>query len=221
MKLLRLNPGFFLSQISILFGLAIALVLLIIVEPATAHHALAGKTPNNFFEGFMSGLAHPIIGLDHFAFVIAVGLLAALKNKQGMLIPIAFILTTLVGTGIHLLEIDLPFPEIVISVSVLTFGILLAQKNSLNLLWLIASAAVAGIFHGYAYGESIVGAEMTSVVAYLAGFAIIQLVIAFIALRVGKFTFKQVTERPSLSLRFAGFTIFGAGAAFVASAIFG
>jgi urease accessory protein len=221
MKLLRLNPGFFLSQISILFRLAIALVLLIIVEPATAHHALAGKTPNNFFEGFMSGLAHPIIGLDHFAFVIAVGLLAALKNKQGMLIPIAFILTTLVGTGIHLLEIDLPFPEIVISVSVLTFGILLAQKNSLNLLCLIASAAVAGIFHGYAYGESIVGAEMTSVVAYLAGFAIIQLVIAFIALRVGKFTFKQVTERPSLSLRFAGFTIFGAGAVFLASAIFG
>ena len=110
MKLLRLNPGFFLSQISILFGLAIALVLLI---------------------------------------------------------------------------------------------------------------AVAGIFHGYAYGESIVGAEMTSVVAYLAGFAIIQLVIAFIALRVGKFTFKQVTERPSLSLRFAGFTIFGAGAVFLASAIFG
>ncbi|MBE9169846.1 HupE/UreJ family protein [Pleurocapsales cyanobacterium LEGE 06147] len=221
MKLLHLNSGSFLSRISLFFGLGIALVLLIATEPATAHHALAGKTPNNFLEGFMSGLAHPIIGLDHFAFVVAVGLLAALKNKQGMSIPIAFILTTLVGTGIHLLEIDLPFPEIVISVSVLAFGILLTQKNSLNLLWLIASAAVAGIFHGYAYGESIVGAEMTPVISYLAGFAIIQLVITLIAFRVGKLTLKQVTDLPSLSLRFAGFTICGAGIVLLASAILG
>jgi urease accessory protein len=221
MKLLRFKSRSFLPQISLFLGLAISLVLLIAIEPATAHHALAGKTPNNFFEGFMSGLAHPIIGLDHFAFVVAVGLLAALKNKQGILIPIAFILTTLVGTGIHLLGIDLPFPEIIISLSVLAFGILLAQKNRLNLLWLIAAAAVAGIFHGYAYGESIVGAQMTPLVAYLAGFAIIQLIIALIAFRVGKFTLKQVTERPSLSLRFAGFTIFGAGVAFLASAILG
>lgn len=221
MKRLRLNAGFFLSQISLLFGLAIALILLIVTKPATAHHAIEGKIPNNFFEGFMSGLAHPIIGLDHFAFVVAVGLLAVLKTKQGMLIPIAFILTTLVGTGIHLLEIDLPFPEIVISLSVLAFGILLAQKNNLNLLWLIGSAAVAGIFHGYAYGESIVGAQMTPLVAYLVGFAIIQLIISLIVFGIGKFTLKQVAEKPSLSLRFAGFTIFGAGVAFLASAILG
>lgn len=220
MKLFCLNSRYFLSQISLFFGLAISLVLLIATEPATAHHALAGKTPNNFFEGFMSGLAHPIIGLDHFAFVVAVGLLAALKNKQGIFIPIAFILTTLVGTGIHLLEIDLPFPEIVISVSVLTFGILLAQKNRLNILWLIVSAAVGGIFHGYAYGESIIGAEMTPLVAYLAGFAIIQLVVFLIAFKIGKLTLK-VANRPSLSLRFAGFTICGAGIAFLASAILG
>ena len=36
--------------------------------------------------------------------------------------------------------------------------------------------AFAGIFHGYAYAESIFGAEPTPLYAYLAGFAIIQFV---------------------------------------------
>jgi urease accessory protein len=221
MKILRLNSAFLLSKKYLLFALAFFLTLLIVVEPANAHHPLEGEIPNNFFEGFMSGLAHPIIGLDHFAFVIAIGLLAALKNKQGILIPTTFILTTLIGTGIHLLEINLPFPEIIISLSVLAFGILLAQKNSLNLFWLMVSAAIAGIFHGYAYGESIIGAQMTPLVAYLAGFALIQLIIALISFIIGKFSLKRVAEKPSLSLRFAGFIICGVGATFLASAIVG
>jgi urease accessory protein len=36
----------------------------------------------------------------------------------------------------------------------------------------------AGIFHGYAYGESIIGAETTPLVAYMAGFACIQYSVA-------------------------------------------
>ena len=41
-------------------------------QPALAHHALGGRIPSNFFEGFLSGLAHPVIGLDHLAFVVAI-----------------------------------------------------------------------------------------------------------------------------------------------------
>ena len=40
-------------------------------QKAMAHHAMGGRMPANFFEGFISGLAHPIIGLDHFAFIQA------------------------------------------------------------------------------------------------------------------------------------------------------
>nr|MDJ0600449.1 HupE/UreJ family protein [Crocosphaera sp.] len=49
--------------------------LLILAQPATAHHPFGGQTPSNFFEGFLSGLGHPIIGLDHFAFILASGFL--------------------------------------------------------------------------------------------------------------------------------------------------
>ena len=113
--------------------IAIALTLAIIAEPAAAHHAFGGKTPTNFFEGFSSGLAHPIIGIDHFAFVVAIGMLAALKQKGGIFIPVAFIIATMMGTGIHLLNIDLPVPEIIISASVLILGAMLAMKKSPNL----------------------------------------------------------------------------------------
>jgi len=32
---------------------------------------------------------------------------------------------------------------------------------------------IAGIFHGYAYGESIIGARVAALVAYLIGFTVI------------------------------------------------
>jgi len=68
-------------------------------------------------EGFLSGLAHPVIGLDHFAFVVAIGLLAA---GQGMcLYPSRFVLAALAGTGIHLFSFDLPAVETAIAVSVM------------------------------------------------------------------------------------------------------
>ena len=208
------------SKILAQLAFAIAVTLLVIAEPANAHHAIGGETPDNFIDGFLSGVAHPVIGIDHFAFVVAIGLLAALKKQGGIFIPVIFVLTTIVGTVIHLLSLDLPIPEIVISASVLSFGILLAMKDVPNLVYLIGSAAAAGIFHGYAYGEAIVGAQMTPLVAYLAGFALIQLAVAFLAFGVGKFTFKMA-EQPSLNLRFAGFVISGAGAAFLSSAILG
>ena len=41
-------------------------------------------------------------------------------------------------------------------------------------------AAVAGLFHGWAYGAAVVGAEATPLLAYLAGFGVTQLLIAVV-----------------------------------------
>jgi urease accessory protein len=202
----------------------------IAAEPAAAHHATGGRMPSNLFEGFLSGLAHPMIGLDHFAFVVAVGLLASFKPKWGLLIPIAFVLSTLAGTGLHLLGLDLPVPEVFISASVFVVGLLLAANYSPQLGGAIALVALAGVFHGYAYGESIVGAQMTPLLAYLAGFATIQLAIALaicywqraaLAFGIDRSALKSLNEPLSLYLRFAGFTLCGAGAVFLSSAILG
>ena len=195
-----------------------AFSILLISTPAMAHHPFGGRTPANAIEGFLSGLGHPVIGLDHLAFVIAAGLLATAIGR-GLMIPIAFVLASLVGTGIHLMSLDLPAPEFLISASVLLFGILLAMKNLPHNNVVIGLAAFAGIFHGYAYGEAIVGAEMGPLAAYLLGFASIQMAIAFgaywVAKRLGK------SEQGSLNLRFAGFTLAGIGAAFLSGVVLG
>ncbi|MGF1478416.1 MAG: HupE/UreJ family protein [Cyanophyceae cyanobacterium] len=199
-------------------AIALSLALgLSIAQPVLAHHPFGAETPSNLLTGFLSGVGHPVIGVDHLAFVIAVGLLAAI-TKRGILIPVAFVLATMAGTGVHLLSIDLPFPELIISASVLVFGAVLASKNRLNLGVNAALAAAAGVFHGHAYGEAIFGAEMTPLVAYLAGFALVQLAIALTAFQIGRVLWKSL-EQPSLAIRFAGFTICGAGMAFVAASL--
>ena len=193
---------------------------------AIAHHPFGGQTPDNLWEGLLSGIAHPIIGLDHLAFVVASGLLACGLN-QGVFIPVAFVLATMIGTGIHLQEIDLPAPEMIIAASVVIFGGLLAVRNSrdnpsyfYNIV-LAAVAAIAGIFHGYAYGEAIVGAQMTPLIAYLAGFATIQLVIAVAALAFGSSVLKNFSEKSFPIMRFFGLTIGAIGMVFLTSSVMG
>jgi len=218
---LKVLPKF--NQSLKISGIAL-LVILFATQKAMAHHAFGGETPDNFIKALLSGLAHPVIGIDHLAFVVSSGLLAA-GQTLGIFIPVAFVLTAMVGTGIHVLAINLPLPELIISASVIAFGVLLAmsknQKNSpIQAIGIIAIAAIAGIFHGYAYGEAIVGANMTPLLAYLAGFTLIQLLIAWGAYAIGK----MLLNKGDLSfpvLRFLGFSIAGIGMVFLTSSIFG
>ncbi len=198
-----------------ILGFSTLLLLGIATKPVLAHHLTGGKLPSNAFEGLMSGLAHPIIGIDHFAFVVAVGLLASIYLKVSVILPLSFILATLAGTGLHLMSLNLPLAEMVIAASVMAIGGLLILTRSVNAVWLILGGAIAGLFHGYAYGEAIVGAQMTPLFSYLAGFAIIQSVIILIAYQLGKMAVNV------LPLRFAGFTIIGVGFAYLSSALLG
>ncbi len=205
-------------------SLSVAGLLLLVgglfsASPALAHHPFGGETPNTLLAGFLSGIGHPVIGFDHLVFVIAVGLLAALQPR-GLSVPVAFVMTSLAGTGLHLMGFDLPIPEIVITASVFLSGVLLAQKSRLNDLLVVGTVAIAGLFHGYAYGEAIVGAEITPLLAYLVGFSLIQLVISLSACVLGQRVI-QTAATPRLPLRFAGFLICGVGIALLNGIIAG
>ena len=90
----------------------------------------------------------------------------------------SFIAATIGGTAIHLQEWFLPAPESIVSISVLLFGILILSRQVYRLSILAAIAALAGLFHGYTYGETVVRAEPTPLVAYLVGFTMMQATIA-------------------------------------------
>ena len=195
-------------------GLA-AIATLLLATPALAHHPFGGEAPQTVFQGLLSGLGHPVIGLDHLAFIIAVGLLAAVLRQRAL--PIVFLLAAVFGTGLHLAELNLPAPELVISGSVLLFGLLAVSHRQLNAPTVMALAAIAGIFHGYAYGEAVVGAESMPLVAYLAGFTLIQGAIAYTTYFLSQRHLKREGSAGIIPLRQAGFVICGAGAAFLGS----
>lgn len=188
--------------------------------PAMAHHGMDGMTPSNFWEGFLSGLGHPVIGLDHLAFVVAIGLLSAGKPRSA-LIPLGFVLAALAGTGIHLLNVDLPSAELVIAASVIVVGTLLTISNQLSWVALTALGAVAGLFHGYAYGEAIIGAEMTPLVAYLFGFTLIQYGIILIALLIGSAVKQTAVAQSFPWFKFVGLAICSIGVVFFTSSLVG
>lgn len=193
-----------------------AVGLLLAATPALAHHPFGGSTPTNAIEGFLSGLGHPVVGLDHLAFVVTAGLLSAAMGRVS--IPVAFVLASLGGTGLHLMGVNLPTPELCISASVLIFGGLLAMKQQPQAWIVLPLAAIAGVFHGYAYGEAVIGAEMTPLVAYLSGFTAIQMAIAMAAYGVAK---RLGAGQQAVNLRFAGFTLAGIGAAFLSGVVLG
>lgn len=152
-----------------------ATAALLTALPAHAHHAMGGQVPSTFVQGLLSGLAHPVIGVDHFAFLLVVGLLAvSLTGAARFLVPGAFVAATVAGTGIHLAAVSMPLAEITVAFSVLLGGLLVLMRRQLPALLLGGGLAAFGLFHGYAYGESIVGAEATPLAAYLVGFSLIQ-----------------------------------------------
>jgi urease accessory protein len=165
------------SRIRLLLTAALALSA---ATPALAHHMMGGALPSTFAEGLLSGLGHPIIGHDHLLAILAVGALAALFTR-GVLLPVGFVAAALLGVGLHVGLVDLPAAELLIAVSLIVLGaLLLAQRVLVPARALVILFALAGVAHGYAFGESIVGAEPAPLVAYLLGLGLVQTGIALV-----------------------------------------
>ncbi len=156
---------------------ASAFVLALASVPALAHHPMGGATPSTFGAGLLSGLGHPIIGLDHLAAVLAVGALAAI-SARGFAVATAFLAAMIGGVVLHLMSTALPAAEILVGLTTALMGLLVALRFRSSLITLAALFAIAGLAHGYALGEAVVGAEPAPVGAYLAGLFVIQTVIA-------------------------------------------
>ncbi|MEQ8818190.1 MAG: HupE/UreJ family protein [Thalassobaculum sp.] len=183
------------------------------IGPVLAHHPMGGETPGTLATGLLSGLGHPIIGVDHLAFVIAVGLAAAFTGHR-LLSPLAFVAATVAGCLLQVAGTVLPAAEFVIAASILLLGGIVLSGRRIASPALLGLFAVAGLFHGWAYGESIVGAEPTPLVAYLAGFSLIQYAIAagsgYLVLRVW-----NAADRHAIHPRLAGAVIAGIGLTFL------
>jgi urease accessory protein len=152
---------------------ALAALLSLYTTSAFAHHVMGGATPSTFAEGLLSGLGHPIIGADHLAFLLAIGIVVGIGNLN-LALPALFVIASAVGVMLHMNGINLPWVELIVAGSVLFAGVLIVRGRALSVWWWMALFTVAGLFHGYAFGESIVGAERAPLQAYLVGLVLIQ-----------------------------------------------
>jgi len=151
----------------------LAVATLATVDSAAAHHLMGGVTPSTFAQGLLSGLGHPIIGLDHLAFLIAVGVVIGVSGLN-LMIPAFFVAASAIGVALHVQGVSVPATEFVVAISVLAVGAIIARGASFKPIGWAGLFSVAGLFHGYAYGESIFGAETTPLSAYLLGLVLIQ-----------------------------------------------
>jgi urease accessory protein len=187
-----------------------AIVVLPFVPTAVAHHAMGGKLPSTALQGLLSGLGHPIIGIDHLAFIMGVGLMAHLVGRI-VLLPLLFVAGTVLGCFLHIQGYDFPWPELVIAASVVVAAGIVATRARVPTIVLSGLLVVAGAFHGYAYGESIIGAERTSLAAYVVGFAAIQYCIAVASgTAVGMIAGGAVSETAVMRVAGAGMALIAA-----------
>lgn len=183
---------------------ALAAILTLLAAPALAHTGdVAG--------GFVGGLAHPVLGPDHVAAMVAVGLWGAFLGAPAIyVLPVMFPLVMALGGVLGILGLPLPGIEAGIASSAVVLGLMVALAAQPPL-W-VAGVLVAAfaVFHGYAHGAELpAGADA---LAYSAGF-----VIATGLLHLAGIAFGLLTRWPRgrLAVRATGGAIAIAGLMFL------
>src|SRR5258708_24998229 len=92
--------------------------LLFTTGAASAHHVMGGKIPTTFAEGFLSGLGHPVIGPDHLAFLLAIGVAVGVGGLN-LVLPLLFLLASAIRVPLHVHGGNLPCVQGVVAGSVL------------------------------------------------------------------------------------------------------
>jgi urease accessory protein len=148
-------------QASVVSGLAVLLMSSLVMA-----HSGGGNA-----SGFASGFLHPAAGLDHIVAMIAVGLWGAWLGAPAIwLLPVVFPMVMALGGVLGILGIPVPAVELVIALSAIVLGICVGLGAKPKL-WIAALlVAVFAIFHGYAHGAELPGAQ--SPVMYCIGFVL-------------------------------------------------
>ena len=152
-----------------------------VVAPAWGHEG-AGA-----FGGFAAGFMHPLLGWDHLAAMLAVGLWGAFLGGQAIwVLPIAFPMIMAVGGALGVAGVPLPAVEAGIASSAIVLGgaVAAALRPPLSI-----AAPLVGAFavlHGHAHGTELPLAA--SPLAYSVGFVLTTGLLHLLGIGIGTFT---------------------------------
>lgn len=121
--------------------------------------------------GLVSGLLHPVMGMDHLVAMVAVGLWGAQLGQPALwLLPITFPMMMSMGALLGLAQVPLPFIEFGIACSALALGLVVAGALRPPLWVAMALVAIFAIFHGHAHGTEV--PDAANPLAYGVGFVL-------------------------------------------------
>ena len=129
-------------------------------------HIVAGQAT-----GFISGVLHPISGVDHILAMVSVGVWGAQLGAPAIwILPVTFPIMMAFGGLLGFLGVSLPGGEIGIALSMVVLGgaVMLEARPPLYLV--VAIVAFFAIFHGYAHGTELPQGE--SALLYSLGFVL-------------------------------------------------
>lgn len=121
--------------------------------------------------GFMAGLTHPILGIDHLIAILGLSILATLKlENKWYILSLAFILPMAIGGVMGIGSEATLWIEKMIALSVGIIGLLMVVKRNIAVGILIILVVIFGAFHGFAHGAEM--PESTTAVKYVSGFVV-------------------------------------------------
>jgi len=165
--------------------------------------------------GFLSGLSHPVSGLDHVLAMVAVGLWGAQLGAPAMwMLPVAFPMMMAFGGMLGLMGIPVPGIEIGIAVSGIVLGALILGETKMPLIGALLVVAFFAIFHGHAHGTELEAGQ--NAMLYSLGFVLCTGTLHGIGIAMGLVHRWQFGR---LALRGAGSLVMAAGMFFLWGAL--
>jgi len=140
--------------------------------PAEAHHPWESQKESfNIIQGFFSGLAHPLLGMDHLIFLISVGLVGRLSSFTR--VPFLLICGTVGSIASQFFPI-FPGAELLMGISIICSALVAFCK--------LPTVLMPGLIlaHGFVLGNSMIGIEPTPLSAYFVGLLVIELLMIFL-----------------------------------------
>ena len=167
------------------------------------------------YGSFLSGLTHPVLGLDHLLAMVSVGILSAqIGGRAIWTVPATFVLVMALGGVLGWVDVGLSAIEVGIAFSVLALGTAIAADRRVPMVAAMSAVGVFAVFHGYAHGAEMptVAKPVTYALGFMTGTALLHLTGVIIG------DISQHYARGKVLLRGAGLAIAGTGAFFLVGA---
>lgn len=176
--------------------------------------SLYAHTGGQVEHSLISGLLHPLTGIDHLLVLLAVGLLAAKQGGKALFtFPAVFLALMAGGAWLDSVAVQIPFVESLIALSLLAFGLLVVANDrvraSAHAITLFLGVSLFAVFHGYAHGAEI--PADSSAMLYFPALMLMSLAICLVGCVIGLTTGKRINYLFSLACLSSGLYYLAAG----------